>query len=404
MRIKKQSTEIGLWVVLLLVVPRLPTSSLAFVNSPVMKANGRHHHIGGFLGSSPNPDYATTRNINDEHKFLRRDRPAIAIDINSLLTLQEAPDLLSPAAETTASTSATQTVAVENDSKLSSSIGMPQLWKRRLITREDWAHLHKITGIIFMISSLGLAGYGIQDLVAHGWTQPIIGHGKPFLSLLLLMIFSSVTQSCSSIRMASKYRRGQPAVRNTFLCNAMVAILGSVSALWSSPWYPNCLNGRFSRGFYVIMNLMGLLGTADNLVHLKALIASRQLKKRDSVEGMSRLDYWKDVLIYVMPILIGAPFFVSIAYVFGIRHDRTFYLQLLQRPGLDHLGGGSVYAMTMAAIGASYSSLIVTLRDKKLIGKQAEGTSLTVVGLRVAGSLYQALKNPGTIPKILGLM
>ena len=50
MRIKKQSTEIGLWVVLLLVVPRLPTSSLAFVNSPVMKANGRYHHIGGFFG------------------------------------------------------------------------------------------------------------------------------------------------------------------------------------------------------------------------------------------------------------------------------------------------------------------------------------------------------------------
>ena len=263
-----------------------------------------------------------------------------------------------------------------------------KLWKRRLVTREDWKHMHKITGGLFLLSSWGLTGYALRDLLAHGWTQPVTSHGKPFLALLLVLLGSSVVQSFSSIRLACHHRRGQPAVRNTFLCNAAVAILGSVSALWSSPWYPTCLNGAFSLAFYFIMDAIGLIGMGDNLVRLKALIASRQTTNKHNGSAsntMTRLQYWKDVFIYMMPILIGAPFFVAIGWQFGIQHDRTFYLNLLQRLGHPHLEAGAVYAMIMVAMGASYSSLIVTLRDKKLIRKRTEGLSLTAIMVCLSG-------------------
>jgi hypothetical protein len=79
-------------------------------------------------------------------------------------------------------------------------------------------------------------------------------------------------------------------------------------------------------------------------------------------------------------------------------------LNVLDQPGHPHLNAGAVYSMVMVAMGASYSSLIVTLRDKKLIRKRTEGLSLTLIMLCLVGSLYQALKDPGTIPTILGLI
>jgi hypothetical protein len=277
-------------------------------------------------------------------------------------------------------------------------------WKRRLVTREDWKHLHKIFGVMFLVSSWGLTGYAVSDLVEHGWTIPVTRHGRPFLALLWTLVVTSVAQAFSSVTMAFRHRRGQPAVRNTFLCNAAVAILGSVSALWTSSWYPAVLNGTFSKAFYLIMDVIGLLGLADNLVRLNALIASRQETNKNKVAQVSRVQYWKDVFVYLMPILIGAPFFVAIGWQFGVRHDRIWYLDLLQQhPGHAHLKGGGVYGMIMVAMGASYSSLIVTLRDKKLIRKSTEGLGLTAVMLCLVGSLYQAMRDPGTVAMIMGM-
>jgi hypothetical protein len=279
-----------------------------------------------------------------------------------------------------------------------------KLWKHRLVTKEDALHLHKITGVLFLLASWGLSGYAIRDMFSNGWTKPVARHGKPFVALLYTLLTSSVAQSCSSIRLACIHRRGQPAVRNTFLCNAAVAILGSASAVWSSPWYPACLNGSFSKAFYFIMDGIGLIGMADNMIRLKDLVASRQelsVDKKD-VDRLGRLQFWKDAFIYMMPILIGAPFFVGIGWQFGIRYDRAFYLNLLKRPGHPHLQTGAVYGMVMVAMGASYSSLVVTLRDKRLIRKQTEGLCLTILMMCLIGSLYQAMRDPGTIAMILG--
>ena len=118
---------------------------------------------------------------------------------------------------------------------------------------------------------------------------------------------------------------------------------------------------------------------------------------------MTRWQYWKEVFIYMMPILIGALFFLAIGWQFGIQHDRSFYLNLLQRPGHPHLEAGAVYGMVMVATGASYSSLIVTLCDKKRIRKRTEGLSLTAIMACLVGSLYQALRDPGTISMIMGM-
>ena len=275
------------------------------------------------------------------------------------------------------------------------------LWKKRLITKQDYKHLHKLSSAVFVLASLGLTAYGVVDLIHHGWTRSITCHGKPFVALLLLLLSSTLVQASSSVSLAWKHRRGQPAVRNTFWSNAVVAVLGSVCALWVTPYYPMALNGTFSRAFYVVMNGLGLLGMADNALRLKDLIASRQqptkYNNNNNNGQMSRISYWKDCVTYMMPIWIGLPFFLGMLWTFGIQHDRTFYLQLLQRPGHPHLHGGAVYANIMVAMGASYSSLMVTLRDKKLIGKKTEMGSLTAIMLAVAASLYQSLRDPGTV-------
>lgn len=279
-------------------------------------------------------------------------------------------------------------------------------WKHRLVTKEDPFHSHKITGMSFVLSSLGLTWYAIQDWMQNGWTAPLSVHGTPFVGLLVTLIVSTVAQSFSSIHLACHHRQGQPAVRNTFLCNAAVAVLGSVSALWASTWYPDAWNGLPSKAFYLILDGIGLIGMADNLFRLKELIGSRQTTSADryDVDGMNRWQYWKDAFVYMMPILIGAPFFLGIGWQFGIQHDRTFYLQLLVQDGtFPHLQSGAVYSMIMVAMGASYSSLVVTLRDKKLISKTAEGLSLTGILVALVWSLYQALRDPGVIVALLGM-
>jgi hypothetical protein len=317
-------------------------------------------------------------------------------------------DLVDQLQETSAipysSKSHATTISSSSSSRSYDRASTIELWKRRLVTREDWKHLHKTFGLLFLLSSWGLTGYAISDFVANGWTIPVTRHGRPFLALLWTLVLTSVAQSFSSVSMACRHRRGQPAVRNTFLCNAAVAILGSVSALWTSSWYPAVLNGTFSKAFYLIMNAIGLIGMGDNLLRLNALITSRQETNKKSVVQIPSWRYWKDVFVYMMPILIGAPFFVAIGWQFGIRHDRIWYLNLLQQhPGHAHLKGGAVYGMIMVAMGASYSSLIVTLRDKKLIRKRTEGLGLTAVMLCLVGSLYQAMRDPGTVAMIMGM-
>lgn len=350
--------------------------------------------------------------IDQEEAFLVRDFQTVgntdrsAIDIHQQVgtALADITPIQPAAAEAIQDKQAVSTATTAPPTAIATTKSASTLkrWKRRLATREDWKHTHKITGVLFLLASWGLTAYGLCDFRANGWTQPVSRHGKPFVGLLLLLLSTTVLQSFSSISMACRYRRNQPAVRNTFLCNAAVAILGSVSALWSSPWYPTALNGAPSMKFYLVMNAIGLIGIGDNLVRLRTLIASRQTttsaRKQQQVQG---LQYWRDVFVYIMPILIGAPFFVAIGCQFGIRHDRTFYLKLLQSERFPHLEAGAVYGMVMVAMGASYSSLIVTLRDKKLIRKRTEGLSLTAVMVCLLGSLYQALRDPGAIAALI---
>lgn len=276
----------------------------------------------------------------------------------------------------------------------------------RLITKEDSKHIHKITGSIFVLSSLGVTGYALSDLITNGWTTNLIQHGYPLAMLLITMMFSTIIQSWSSIKMALSYRKYNTAVRNTFLSNVIVSILCSVCALWTSPWFPNYLNGLPSLIFFFITNTLGLIGLIDNAIQLPALIASRQLTSKErslkNISSMKKTQFWKEVLIYTTPIFIGLPLFIGIGYTYGLHLDRNAYLQLLTIPGHPHLASGAVYSTAISAMGASYSSLIVTLRDKKLISKQLEGSLLISIGLCVIGSLFQALRDPGTIPMLMG--
>jgi hypothetical protein len=137
------------------------------------------------------------------HSSLTFDRPTVPVPVRQQLHPADCRDgrLDSILPQQPKDLPASITIQPSATSSSLSSATTLQLWKRRLVTHEDWMHVHKITGILFLLSSWGLSGYALCDFIAHGWTQPVTCHGKPFSVLLLVLLGSSVIHSfvCHSL-------------------------------------------------------------------------------------------------------------------------------------------------------------------------------------------------------------
>ena len=147
-----------------------------------------------------------------------------------------------------------------------------------------------------------------------------------------------------------------------------------------------------SRAFFALLAGLNSIFIVDSILQTEELVEGRRDRKAEDYRGRKIID----TFLYVFPIAWGMPLILSAGIIACVLHDRAWYLeqcqfidQQLQYPGMrSHI----FYAQLSASLAASYASLFVTLRDKKLISKTQELGGITVFALpALIWSIYTAV-------------
>lgn len=276
------------------------------------------------------------------------------------------------------------------------------IWKQRLITKEDFGHGHKIASVGYVLSSFTIIGTGL----VFGFMEV-----PDFLNAYTtVFILCSFLQSYSSIPMALKYRKNDRAARNGFIGSAFSSMFLSYLGWWTSPFFPEFLvqTPLISTAALLSLCIGGFVFDTDTVLHASEVIYSRRV--RNKIDSSSHDNAFLDTVAYVAPICMALPLYLLTLW--RIIANNIANNPLLGAAGVDLpireqfiqdcldgrfavAGVGQLalffYASIASAACASYGTLFVTLRDKKLISKETERYLVGSVMLFGAGVSFYAV-------------
>ncbi len=278
-------------------------------------------------------------------------------------------------------------VSQSTTSSSNGSTSAPSLetWKRRLVTKEDKYHIHKITGIGFMFASTMIMAGGV-------WTKftsiPRWLHGAT-----LLLVWSGWLQLYTSITMTRQFR-SRTDEKAAFLVTAIGSSMTNLLALWFSPFCPNVFlrHAWLPHGIVALNTLCLWLPMWSFLSHPKDTIQNRQDLKATSPATMPAVfRNWKlpsfasaqqlrDTFAYFVQIPIinlAASRMILQLHARG----RDFFLTSWILPGTPAQNMANIfYSMVFLSMASNYVALTATLRDKLLISQATESKVMAALG------------------------
>jgi len=258
------------------------------------------------------------------------------------------------------------------------------LWKRRLITHEDPFSLHKLASAGYTLSAATLlATAAWQRLGQHEFAEipPVL---EP---VMWTFTCSNLVMCLASMRMAFIHRQGDLTARNAFLGTAVSSLFSGFFMVWISPFDSPVVglleNDIINRSCFAVLVILNVYLIMDTILNTNEIVEGRRDRKAQDYAGRTIVD----TLGYVFPVAWGMPLIVSTGYIASVWHDRPWFME--QCLFIDHGMGvaeGSMqahifYQQLSTSLAASYASLFVTLRDKKLINKTQELTGITAFAL-----------------------
>lgn len=255
-------------------------------------------------------------------------------------------------------------------------------WQRRLITKEDPFSVHKLASIGYTITSATLlVTAAVQAL--KGEFANIPASMEPVMNAFTVC---NVVMCTASIRMAFIHRRKDIASRNAFLGTAVSSLFSGFFMVWISPFAEGDMFNDIwiSRLSFAVLVGINVFFIADSLMKQEELIEGRRDRRAEDYDGRILVD----TLGYIFPVAFGLPLVVATGYLASIAHDRAFYFEqcqfidkVLRVPGTPGMQSHIFYQQLSTSLGASYASLFVTLRDKKLITKNQELAGIALFAL-----------------------
>lgn len=256
-----------------------------------------------------------------------------------------------------------------------------ELWKKRLITHEDPFSLHKLASIGYTISSAVMLINAVIGLS----TSPEVFSNIPKEMELFMNIFtvSNIVMCFASVRMAFIHRQGDLTARNAFLGTAVSSLFSGFYMVWISPFSEGDIFNSIwiSRMFFAVLVGLNAFFIADTILKTDEIVEGRRDRKAADYTGRTIID----TLGYVFPVAWGMPLIAATGLVSCVIHDRSWFIEQclfidsqLQYPGFQsHV----FYQQLSTSLAASYASLFVTLRDKKLISKTVELGGITIFAM-----------------------
>lgn len=244
-------------------------------------------------------------------------------------------------------------------------------WERRLNTFEDAFSIHKLSAVVYTITSFTLMGTAATRWLIGG--QEMFATIPDYIEpIMWSFCISNLFMCVASIRMAILYRNNNVASRNAFIGVAGSSLFSGYFLIWASPFAPEQmitpLASKIGFGILCGWNLILIL---DTMIRAGNIIDDR----RDNTSEEENGSYWVEYLRYVASAAWPLPVILSTGYIDAVLYDHAFLINVFNQVwDTEQFGLQSsvFYNNVGGSMAASYAAFFITLRDKMLISKKVE--------------------------------
>lgn len=211
-------------------------------------------------------------------------------------------------------------------------------WERRLNTFEDAFSIHKLSAVVYTITSFTLMG-----TAACRWLigrQELFATIPDYLEPVMWAFFISNFFMCmASIRMALLYRSNNVASRNAFIGVAGSSLFSGYFLVWASPFAPEQMTEPLASQIgFGILCAWNVILIVDTMIRASDLIDDRR-KKKTSKEENTSYGYGLDYFSYIFSASWPLPVIFSTGYINSVLYDHGWLIsvfdQVLQK---EHFG------------------------------------------------------------------
>ena len=265
-----------------------------------------------------------------------------------------------------------------------------QRWTRRLLTKRDYMHAHAASNVAFLLGGLALELITNAQWLAGDRLQPWYPtHGFEMAAMQAVIAVSAAT----GLGLTFSNRHG--AERTVFAAYGLQVLQGVMLMLWMSPFLPQALRDCSASdvgfgAFSIISSIMAL----QQLYEGKDEIMAGRNKKNAASSSSSAsappapgsLEAMAQELSYWFPNLPG-PIFTALAGVMQVHGGRE-WCDAFSAAHPEYLAC-TLHIVLATTLAGHCGMFAVTLRDKKLIGQEAE---MAIAGVtNIASLAYIAL-------------
>ena len=265
---------------------------------------------------------------------------------------------------------------------------MLQRWTRRLLTKRDYMHAHAASNVAFLLGGLALELVTNAQWLAGDRLQPWYPtHGFEMAAMQAVIAVSAAT----GLGLTFSSRHG--AERTVFAAYGLQVMQGVMLVLWMSPFLPQALRGcsASDAGFGAFSIVSSVVALQQLYEGKEEIMAGRNKKNASSSSAATppapgSLEAMAQELFYWFPSLPG-PIFTALAGVMQVHGGRE-WCDAFSAAHPEYLAC-TLHIVLATTLAGHCGMFAVTLRDKKLIGQEAE---MAIAGLtNIASLAYVAL-------------
>lgn len=271
----------------------------------------------------------------------------------------------------------------------------------RLASKEDRLWIHKSSSILFCVSSvLIMANLPVRQIFYHDAKLP---PAAILNALLWVWMPATTVQALSGARLSLRFRKNDTDSRNMFLNNSIMTLINvcvilklciPLPALLDSDLLSQVIIG----GLTALVTGMSFrsIAAAPNLLKTRQKRAIKNRKNSnvndtgDSGDDKRLLTTFKDYFNYIFPIFYPLPFMVG-TFMFFVLHDSEWIRNQCElHPNMENIG---LYLNVASAFTIGMTSLLVTIRDRKMISKKSESIGISAISIGLTAWLIQTLES-----------
>ena len=202
-------------------------------------------------------------------------------------------------------------------------------WERRLNTFEDAFSIHKLSAVVYTITSFTLMG-----TAACRWLigrQELFATVPDYIEPVMWAFFASNFFMCmASIRMALLYRSNNVASRNAFIGVAGSSLFSGYFLVWASPFAPEQMIGPLASQIgFGLLGAWNVILIVDTMIRASDLIDDRQ--KKTSKEENTSYGYGLEYFSYIFSGAWPLPVIVSTGYINAVLYDHGWLISVFDQ-------------------------------------------------------------------------